>query len=478
MVEDSDEEGDATAKVFEIIDTHFIVIMTTPPAIAKRKIGMCILAVLLCGSLGLWRTTKAAYDSNPDTDLKYYWVIRESGMQTDANKIVTGLERHHTFKETLSFWTGPWAMGQEWPYYRPIPSVLWWMMYQAFGRNGLAAFLAISAISHMAVLFFLLGFFSYFLRNLTMATLSVCLYALGTPHSLFGLATPAYALELWIDHVEIWLSLAYIGTCWCYVKFLREENRKWLYGTVVCFILSIMIKEMAYSWPMMAVLLLWHESKIKKYWSSIITFGAVATTMIIFRFWALNGGGAHFGSNGSWLYRMLAEIGGGSPLALLSRGVGWPLTLSCFALAILWIWKRKPIFQWVFWLALSCVGIGLSLHHSAGFEDPFYYVLLGSAYPWVSAMYTMIWLFLFWRFVLRREQDQIFGWLWVVVTYSVLLAAPITPHGLYLPAIGWGIWLSYGFRDLMKIIARHSGATYFLSQYLPASRAFLISAQR
>jgi hypothetical protein len=368
-------------------------------------------------------------------------------MQSDAANIVKGV-RDKSFLETFQFWAGPWAL-VGFDFYRPIPSVLWWAMYHSFGENGLAWFLGILALSHVVATLLLWRFLCYLFRSEVLATVATCSFAVGLAHTLFQLATPAYALELWIDSVEPWLMIAYVATCWAFVKYLRDGGR-WLFISLFLFVVAICVKESSYTFAMLALVLLWYERKLEN-WRTLLWFVFVAIGALLYRTWVLHGLGTRFGSNGSWLPRALMEMGGGLPVAALTLQDGLPLFVGGIIVATLMLFLERRRHALAFAL-LSAAGFAFSAWHSAGMEDPFYYRLLGSSLVWDSGLTTALWLMIVYLLIRCPTREQKLGLAWVAVTYSVLLSSPTTQHTLYLTSVGFAIVLAPLFCNAVDFV--------------------------
>ncbi|HVF09816.1 MAG TPA: hypothetical protein VNA16_03390 [Abditibacteriaceae bacterium] len=425
--------------------THDLKMRLSPTA-HNYQLLLSLLAVLVCGLWGL-RVTYDFVRALPDTDII-------AGDPVDTTLIVQGLEATSGWEQTLSWWTGPWVAwtgkGSIASFYRPLTSLLWWIEYRAFGRQGLYGFTTVHALSHLLVLMAALLFLRELL-GLKIATLSVCLYGLHLPYYSFNLPDCIYALPMWKDSPDLWCSAAYLVSLWCFLKFMRGSSKWWLGSSICCFIVALSVKEMAYTLPFALLLLLYHERKLVSHWRFAVPFYLVAAGAFAFRFWALQGYGFRFGTNGSWADRWLLNVVGGAPVARLLYGDGFPLAIACLVAALLWGLTGKSR-RWQLALVVAASwGLWLSARQGHEFEDPFYYQLAGSLLPWKNALLTLALLFLMWRFIANRQRGQAFGWLWVVITYIPLMTAPITQHALYLVALGWSIWLAYALSDILAL---------------------------
>jgi hypothetical protein len=417
------------------------------------------LAVFLCGLWGL----RSAWDyvqAIPTGDIVGLDPI-------DSGLITEGLEKTKSWHNTLSWWRGPWVawidegngQGHGVKFYRPLSSLVWWIEFQAFGRQGLAAFTIVHALSHLLVLSMALLFFRE-LFGLRVAALSLGIFALHLAGILFYLPSPRAALVQWKDGPDLWCSMAYLASLWCFLKFTRGGGTGWLSGSVGGFVMAICFKEMAYTLPLILLLLLWNEGKLSSHWRFAVPFCLVAAAAFGFRWWALEGFGFRFGSNGSWPSRWFMDCVGGMAGANLSRGDGLPLALSCAATAL--VIRLRPhrlglpsARAWPLWLMAAFFIYALTeFAYSTNPGDAFWRLFLfetDNNSVWRMMLYTLALLLLLTRFVVRRPRVQMFAYGWVVLTYLPLMTAPITHHAHYFVGFGWSIWMAYSLLDVLDI---------------------------
>lgn len=367
----------------------------------------------------------------------------------DTPLIVAGLERAPHFVDTLKWWTGPWVgyagSGQENSFYRPATSLLWWIEFQLFGRQGLAGFMAVHAALHLAVCALSFLFFSR-LFSVRIACIAVCLWALNLALGLFDLPAPFYALEFWKDDPDLTVSLCLLGMCWAFWAYLREGKRARLGLSLGLFLLGLGFKELAYVAPFLVLLILWHERRLFSQWRAALPFWGLAVASFGFRTWALQGGGFRFGSNGSWLQRFAMECFGGGPSAPLLMGDGLPLMLSLVALAL---WNARNRCRCAFLLLLALGALGWTEWQFATTRGETLLRLLlpfgtHSFLPRVGQTFGLLalWIF-FWRHKSSLEgRIQRFALGWWLIGYLPLLTAPILQHALYFMSLGWALWLA------------------------------------
>lgn len=406
-----------------------------------------LLAVLLCTAYALWTTTKGAYDGAPANTLRYEWVEEKIGMSSDARILLRSVEGK-SFTEMQRYWSQEWTDSKNGgsSFLRPLSIITMWAIYQVCGEN-LAAFLSTLALLHVGATLVLWRFLCYLFRSELMGTLAISCFALGTANHLFGLATPAYALQDWYDLVEPLLLIPYAGCLWAFIKYLRSGGR-WLYASYALFVVAVCAKEAAYTLPLMCVALLWHERRLEA-WRTILPFGVIGICGLLYRTWALQGMGTKFGSNGSWMQRAFVELGGGLPASLLNGRDALPVATGAALLAvILLIAKRRRAAAIA--SVLGVVLCGLAAYWNQGMDDPFYYQLLGSSRAFTAGFYIMLWMALIYQISTVPKREQLFGLVWVAITYSVLLAAPTTLHTLYVPSVGFAIIIGAAIQKLYE----------------------------
>jgi hypothetical protein len=383
--------------------------------------------------------------------------------EIDTLLIVQGLRAAPAWKDTLRWWKGAWVMGDQYPYYRPLLSSVWWLEYRAFGERGLAGFLAIHTLLHVAVALMALGFLREVL-GLRLATASLVCWALNLPFVVACWPAPYVAMPMWKDDAELWYSLGVIVALWCLLRWLRGGRGTWLAAAFIAFAIGLGFKEAALVTPLLAVLLVayeaniptWQDKKIHgaKVWGTIAAFFIVAAAFYAFRWWVLSGPGFRFGSNGEWLFRWFAECVGGAPGAHLWRGDGLPLAVACVVLASYCSYGVRSWMGAAGWSAgaLALLAITEAFYSSERgeiFWRLILFISFGGNVPWsvyLSAMFMYLYsvaaLVLWVRFLTHPQRGQWFGYGWLFLAYLPMLYQTITPHALYLMSLGWAIWLA------------------------------------
>lgn len=410
-------------------------------AIQKHRAGFCLLVVIFCLAIDFYPRYRdwQGYSNLALNAASYH---RDGGVMPDAYHITEGLRNAKTFPDTLKWWSGSWAAGSALTFYRPLTSYFWWFQYRLWGENGLLGFLAVNAVLHAAFVLVLWRLLTRLL-GLVPATFSTCTFTLGAAVPLFFMAVPQHALHLWIDTPEMTCGITLLLALWCYTRYLREEPGRWLLAACALYVIGILWKEAAYTFPFFALLLLWYENKWS-HWKSLIPIAAITVACFAYRTWALQGRGYHLGSNNSWKERYIMETMGGSVAAMAVNADSLALGVACAVFAaVLWQkgWRVSAGF------ALAAVFFVMRyLHFNAGVDTPLLVAVL-PAFWWKVALCGLF-LLLVYRFVLNRTRGQWLGWGWVQAAYVPMLTTPITSHALYFLAVGWGIWLAYALLDL------------------------------
>ncbi|MDQ3812407.1 MAG: hypothetical protein M3347_00480 [Armatimonadota bacterium] len=410
----------------------------------RRRTTLALLLVLGCGWWGL----------PPLHNLRLLVVQQQGDIRGDHDNLyfVQAWDKAPHLRDTWRWWIGPWGQKHR-PFYRPLSSLLFWLEYQAFGLHGLYQFTLVLFLCHLATLLLAWRFLNDLLGELS-GTLAACLWAVHAA-GFYILSIALYALDNWKDNVESWHALAYVGCLWSFLRFLRsgqgDGQRRWWFGALALFLVALCIKEMAYTAPLLLLLLAWHEKQLSRQGRAVLPFFGIAGAMFIFRWWALGGWGYRIGANRQWLFRFLSDLGG-APITPILHG-----NLLCGAMlcagAALWLLLRR---QWT--EAGVCAGAALlallltSYLTETGLADTASRLLLLN--EWQPLPFLASLLFFWWRFFIQRRPDQIFGLAWVIITYLPLLSGPNTGHVFYLVSLGWAIWLAGGLIDLWALGAR------------------------
>lgn len=375
----------------------------------------------------------------------------------DQIRIVSGLERARHWTDTLIWWHGPWVATPDVDFYRPLTSLVWWIEFQLLGGRQHAAFgfLLVHFASHILVCLTFCGFLRRLLDD-RLALLCAGVWAFGLVGRL-TLPTPFGAFMFWRDDPDMWVSIGVLLSLWALLSYWRTAKQRYLWGTVGALLMGIAFKEMAYVTPLLALGVLWHEwprpaavSARGRLASIALLFGIVALAFL-YRFWVLQGYGFRFGSNGAWFHRFILYVVGGRPLVLALHNVLAPIGVALWVFVVWALVKRRFVAAG----GIAVVSVVLCILHDTLFGIPFatFYQLI-TPFPLqantlyhdmpVAAALMLLWVDLF----RHRDRSQLFGYAWMFLAYLPLLTAPITEHALYLPSMGWGIWLSVGLARL------------------------------
>jgi hypothetical protein len=396
----------------------------------KMKLKLVLALAVLLSVLYGGAPINLGYVLNPPTER-----VDLGGGIDDPSQIAVGLANAKTFSDTLHWWYGPWVQGHICKFYRPLTSLVWWLEYKAFGPMGLRGFQTVHALTHIAVIFVLFGFLAYLTRDELTAAVASVFFAAGFTGN-FALPSPAFAVRSWHDGPEMFVALAYIASCWAFVAYLRTDGRKWLALSLFSFLCAICFKEMAYSLPVMLLSLLWREKRLNE-WRRVLPFFAMAAVMFAFRYWALQGMGFRMGSNGAWLTRWLSDVAGLRPYITGNIAI---LSILFIAIGAYAAYRRR----WVAAtgaLLLACASIiGTSLATKMPLSDASV-LLLDDTQLFTNATSLLFLTTVAW-FLYTRDRAAVWAWLWVAITYLPLMRANATSHALYIPAMGWALWLA------------------------------------
>ena len=412
----------------------------------KPLLYVCILAL----SLGGVRPILTFIGSAPRAPVTFQ-------MTVDADRIVAGVEAHPRLWDTRVWWTGPWAQGPEFPYYRPLSSLLWWAQYKVFGPNSRGAFLAIHLFWYALLLWVALGFWSE-LVGLRLAALGLGLWVTSFPTWLLSFASPTVALNLWIDDPEMTHGIAVVLALWCVLRACRADNpaqtRRYFVGAGAWFLVGVACKESAYVFPLMAPLILWHTGQLRKRWVTALLFVGMAALAYAYWTWALGGGGYRYDTNGAWLTRWWAECVGGTPgNTLLTDAV--PLGMALLGMATFWAARKRPRTSVVCVLAaLGALGWAATRQYDAPLSVVWRFFDTDFNGTYFKALHTALWLGLLLAFARKRPRAQVLAYGWVLLIYAPLLLRASTPHVLFFMSLGWGLWLAVPVRDLLRAGAR------------------------
>lgn len=412
----------------------------------KKNTLLCAL-VLLCGLWGTW-PMMVKMPGYHGQDLRSF--------DADTHYFVQAWDETPRFVDTLRWWYGPW--GQKYrPFYRPIPSTLFWTQYQLFGVNGKFQFHVLLLLWHFVALLVIWRFLVDLLGK-GVGTFATCLWCANVAHYL-SMIGPGEALWAWKDTVESWHALAHTACLWAFLRFLKTEDRRWQIAAFFLFWLALCVKELSYMAPFLMLLLTWYQGRLRTHWRTVLPFFALAGAMFVFRYWALGFHmGFRMGSNNSWKVRLVNENFGGA----FTRGInGDCLLLSIVVLALgCWHLYHRRL-KWGVAGLVSAVALLFYTAYCSGLsvEDTASRLLVES--EWIEFPLLCLILFFWRRFFKNQNRHQILGVLLALIVYAPLTSGPNTAHIFYFVSIGWSIWLAYALLDAGALI--QNGAPRCLS---------------
>jgi len=353
----------------------------------------------------------------------------------DQARIGSHLAATHTLAQVLHWFHGPWVGAPELVFYRPVPSVIWWLLLQLGGPRPWL-FVGVLLASHLVACVVLLCF----LRDLIgtkLATLSVILWA-GLLEEQLTLPSPRDALYRWKDAVEPWTLLAILFTLWPFLRALRSEKTSTYWLAILAFLVALATKEMTYTVPLLLLGLLVFEGRPSK-WKATLPFFVMTAAAFAFRTWALGGFGTKFGSNRDWAFRLGVNAGGWPFIEMFGHDF-LPLALTLLVAAV--FYARRGARRLAGSLAAGAVAlICLTDLWRAGYLGDAFLRLIGTG-PWLDAILFLIFGALWWSCFALRDRVQLLGAGCFFISYLPLLTMSNSPHVLYIPSIGWAIWLA------------------------------------
>lgn len=381
------------------------------------------------------------------------WKDLAMGDFIDQGPIVRGLVETRTLNQTAQWWTGDWVSygpnGDSYQgFYRPLTSLVWWAMTRIFGfdSGGVLAFQTTLYLTHFVVCLL----FAALVRRIAgdrIALFSALIWMLGAV-DLLKLPIAFWALRLWKDLPDLWVAACLLLGIHALLWFLKTGHRRFVAGLFAAQIAGIAFKEAAYVLPFLAAALVWFVGTRKRAGWGVVagTFG-VTLAAYAFRWWALQGPGFRFGTNGSWFERFLLHVGGGRAVNWAWEGDSAALGLAFVGFALLWAWSHNRRH------ALVALGLGAFFIMRSDFYagefgatlwrlmTPIYGTFVQSGFVLhidaLGALFIGSSAYSAW---LRRDRLMGLAALWTVGAYTPLLTAPITDHGLYLCSAGWAFW--------------------------------------
>ncbi len=365
------------------------------------------------------------------------------GIRVDADTMLLAdaVVSHPNLAQTWDWWTGPWYAAV--PYFRPLSMMGFWAQYQVFGDNFLA-FEALHWLYHGLCLVILWGFFAQ-IAGRARAALGVGMFALGANAYAFQI-TGLDAFNCWKDSADVWHLSFFTLSAWSFLNFLRRDERRFFWFSLVFWLCAVGVKESGYCLPFLLPVLLWHEKKLRSHWRFALVFFAIAPLLWAYRWQALGGWGNRTGSNNSWKHRTLTDAVG-LPSNVIN-GDTLSLLLIFSMLFLVWIWRIRECGERRVWGPL--LGLGALVAASAwgamrwggnNLIDTLAVLLFPQS--WAIVYLTAFTLALYVQFALRRDRAQIFAVGWIAVTFIPLSMQPPTSSHVHYPvAPGWSLFLA------------------------------------
>jgi hypothetical protein len=296
------------------------------------------------------------------------------------------------------------------------------------------------------------GFFRRFIGE-KLAVASTCCFAAALA-TFLGLPSCHYAFSDWIDALEPWIAICVLGAGWLFDLYLASKRISWLLLSLVVFVIGIGIKEMAYITPIFLIWILFARRRFKDKWMSTLPFFVTAVLFFAFRTALFHGRGAYYGSNGSWIYRLLISMFGGKAVPLFGNYNIDSLIIigalsAIFAWAHLFSDRSKAAFYKA--ILLTTVAACLLLLSSDLNEIPPFVTVArfltvdlrhAIANQYIPALIVFILLVVWREMITGWNRKYALGYSFAALMYLPLLTAPITEHALYLSAMGWSIVLT------------------------------------
>lgn len=372
--------------------------------------------------------------------------------------ILGGLSRVHTLMGTTVWLHGAWA-GQN-QFFRPLSSLVWWVVFQRFG-NDLRAFYLLQYELHLTLI--AVGFFFLWaVIDRRVAIIGSLIFALGLQKDL-GIAAPTWALRNWFDSVEPLWGIFYLLCLLSYHRYLQTKSLVGYAGAIILMLMTIGCKETGLTLPIALFALLCYEAvgrqiKVDRLWRSLIPFFALSVASFLYRSAIFHGRGAHYGSNGSAAARGLIALAG-APAATLLEHNFLPLALDLAAVAV-WLFFASPLplrsfRRWRGPLLCLLLALGLLEWTTQYLGSDFITTIAAAIIPnegqWISddvlAAGQLILIIAFFHTIVGiayRSQKAVLMALFAV-TLAPSMTAQVTDHVQYVPAFfyagAWGVVL-------------------------------------
>ncbi len=466
----------------------------------QRPLTISILIVLLlslCNTQSVW----TGITQHWHTSTRPSWIVPpgqtivEARADPDTVLIHGGLIQAPRFRDTFRWWTGTWA-GQV-PFYRPLPSLLFWGEWKLYGdwENRYALF---------PLLFYFLALYQ-FLRLASdlfvyvrcpwpaiAILLSGLIFIDGLGMFPLRSMTSAAVMVHWKNQVDSVCAVFFFLSLRAYLRVLSHRAPvhrgtrnnaeeavapssvrltarpplRALWAALGWYLASCGSKEAGVVLPLLLIgleapaLLSRQRPQVRAALLRLAPFLTALPLFLLYRTWCLGTAvGFQYGSNGSWRGRLLSSAFGPVSASAVMRQ--WPTLALCVVLAVLlwnvrtfWVHRKQekpfPVGRSMALLSVLILGLilvnlppaepGASLIARVGGALLSYFV--GDYVR--SAFILSVFLVGAASGVSRCPLLAGVGYLWVLLELVMLAMSPSPPHRYYLLEGGYALWIGGG----------------------------------
>ncbi len=394
------------------------------PSRQLRGVGVVVAAVV-----SLAATCYPVF--SPATQARY-------ATEPDANNIVAAASQA-SWRDALGWWSGAW-IEPDMPYYRPLPSLVFWAEYGLFERD-FQKYCVVSWLAHAgcAVVLFLLALSLFRGRPprvaLGMALLVVFLFntrrnimvpQLWEPYPIAWSVMP-----YWPSQTDIFSLLLSLLSLLVLDRYALEPSRGRLAGAVGLFAAALLFKEMTVATALLAPIWVWYRRR-KIPWEVGGLYVGLGIVFLLLR--------THF-VPGAWGPEPPVPMTFGRKLLFYlndelflkyGSGILWPIPAALGIIALAWVLRRWR--QSLIWLLPGGLGWTLLMCQVVGYNFTAF-TIPGELWPWALSL-------LAWGGLLVLLQSR--SWLnWTLTAMVVVVHMPIMhvigPHYQYWPAAFWSL---------------------------------------
>ena len=358
--------------------------------------------------------------------------------EPDANNIA-GAAATATWGDAAGWWTGAWIEPRM-PYYRPLPSLLFWAEYSLFGRD----FQKYSVVSWLvnagcsAILFLLaLSLLRDRPPKLALALGLLAVFLFNTRRNIAGPGWEPYPIAwslmpYWPSQTDLFSLLFSLLSLRVLDRYAEKPTRRRLAGAVGLYAVGLLCKEMTIALALLGPLWVWYRRR-KMPWEVAGIYLGLGLAFLAARSWLVPGAWGPESPVAMKLgakllfylnYELFYAYGG--------AGIIWPIPTAWGLLAMVWALRRygKSLI-WLLpggliWTILMCQLLGFN------FTDFTLPKPLG-----VLALSLVFWGGLV---VLGRSRSRLN---WTLVAMVAVVHVPILhvigPHYQYWPAAFWSL---------------------------------------